>query len=162
MLPKPIQKLKHTSLRRPTQILIIHILQPKPNPYALKPLKIIENGPTPRPRHINPIQMNTRQNIIQITLIIIRATQIPKSGVFITEETFEGLGEAEFRHDDVWDGGEEGGGEVFEEFADPGGGGVEPGDGWVGGGADGEAGGGGAGAAGAFGKVGGGAVGCAG
>jgi hypothetical protein len=138
MFPEPIQELEHTRLRRPTQVLIIHILQSKPNTRPLKPLKVIKDSPAPRPSHINLIIVYRREDIIKITLVVVRAAQIPQYGVLIRELAFKGLREPEFRHHDVRDRGEQLRREHFEKLADPGRRRVQPAYAWVAGGAGGE------------------------
>jgi hypothetical protein len=98
---KPIQKLKHTRLREPLQTRLIQILQSKLRMTPLKPFEIIKDSPPKRSRHINPIHVLRRQDIIQETLIVIRSSEIPEDGGEGILVSFEGFREPEFRDHDV-------------------------------------------------------------
>jgi hypothetical protein len=121
MLFKPVHKSEHTSLRRPRQISVINILQPKASSLSRSPLEIcthhvsnhshqprqsntkltVKDRPPPSPSNINPIIHNRRQDIIQITLIIIRPPQIPQYSLQTRKLRLKRLREPKLRNLDI-------------------------------------------------------------
>jgi hypothetical protein len=95
MLLEPIQELEYTRLGRPLQARVVNVLHPKPHACSQAPLEVIKDSlqssvtsqspskkssthPSPRARDINPVDVDSQQNIIQVLLQIIRAPQIPQ------------------------------------------------------------------------------------
>ena len=121
MLVKPVHKSEHTSLRRPRQIRVIDILQPKASGLSRSPLEIcshqvshhsrsratkhtkltVEDRPAPSPGNINTIVHNRSKDIVQITLVVIRPPQIPQDSLQTRELRLERLREAKLSDLDI-------------------------------------------------------------
>jgi hypothetical protein len=78
MLVEPVEELKHTGFGRTLQTRVVYVLHSKPHTRTQRPLKVaiicvsnysllpspslydlLKNRPSPRPRNINPIFMNS-------------------------------------------------------------------------------------------------------
>jgi len=123
MLLKPVHKSKHTSLRRPRQISIINILQPKASSLSRSPFEIcthqrqqtqfppsqgttkkeltVKDRPPPSPSNINPIIVNRSKDIVEVALVVVRPSQIPQNRLQARELRLKRLREAKLRDLDI-------------------------------------------------------------
>lgn len=152
MLLEPVHKSKHTSLRRPRQISIINILQPKPSSLSRSPFEIcshhvsshlrhhdhsntkltVKDRPPPSPSNINPIIVYRSKDIVEVALVVIRPPQIPQNRLQARELRLERLRETKLRNLDIRHGWEQILRNRAQEPPHALGGVVEPAGAWVG------------------------------